>query len=233
MGAVLPGASGFPPAMPRPSRGLTHATPGGPGAGARRTCFLRCVAGPCVCPTLTTWLSGLPPSHRVHMGKGEGGDAGRGRSPCGRSRGSFLLPLLQAGKALRKTACCFLPERAWAGAAARLHSWFRTRRGWKEGGLGAQRSEGGAGTLQARGGLPVCPQPLPASFSGTPLLHFSPNFIQNLPLETGPHAFASDPWSPVPKSHLPWLPPCWSHRTKCLCSILLLMQCFSVILFTY
>lgn len=50
---VLPGASRFPPALPLPSRGLTHAAPAQPWSRSPAHCFLCYVDGPCVRPTLT------------------------------------------------------------------------------------------------------------------------------------------------------------------------------------
>ena len=65
MGDVLPGASRFAPALPRPSRGLTHAAPAQPWSRSPEHCFLCYVDGPCVpvafrafpLPTGSTWRS--------------------------------------------------------------------------------------------------------------------------------------------------------------------------------
>ena len=50
--------------------------------------------GRALCPSHTHHggFQSFPPSHRVHMEKREGGDAGQGWSGCGRSRGPGCFP---------------------------------------------------------------------------------------------------------------------------------------------
>lgn len=161
MGAV-PGAS-RPPRAASPALARPHSR--GPAAleqGAGALASLRCVAG----------VSVSVPRHHVAFrasafpqgphGEVRGWMQGKDGAHVQGVSGSFLAvpPAPGRKKLLGKppAASCL---RAWAGAAARLHSWFRTRRGWKEGCWGP----GGAKRVLAhctRGeGSPACPQPLP------------------------------------------------------------------------
>lgn len=114
-GAVLPGASTSRRAAPALARPHSR----GPAALEQEPAprFLRCVAGPCVCPTAHHVAFRAPPSAGSTWGSERVGMQGRAGPMCW-SRGSFSAPPAPGRKALRKTACCFLPERAWAGAAA-------------------------------------------------------------------------------------------------------------------
>lgn len=223
MGAVLPEPLASLPAAPA-LRGLTPVArsleqePGAPGFPALLA------AGP-VSVLRSAWLSGLPRCG-VPWGSERVGMQGRTEPMC-KEPWVFLSPPRQ-GKALKKTLCCFLPERAWAGAAAAP---FLVPN------LGAGRR--GAGGPEERRVLAHCTRgegsPLPsapsASFSGTPLLHFSPASFR-ISLWRQGHSFATR-LEPVPNLTFPWLHSLLEPPHQMLMFILLLIQCFSVILFTY
>lgn len=98
--AVLPQAplASTLPRCPAP-RARPHSTQR-PAAWARPAhSFPARVAGPCVCPALTTWLSGLPPNfHRSPHGEVVGMQ-GRGQTHVQGAVGRSA-PLLKAGKKL-------------------------------------------------------------------------------------------------------------------------------------